>query len=381
MVRSALPDRARWGVTVFAAAVATVLVAAVALVGLVASAPAASAQSGYTVSISDGEVDPASGQTTVILRLVPGSTGIGAISVDIVIDQSMIRVTDAQALIGSGTCAAVNDSARFAGLDVNGWSAPIDLCEITVTRVATSGVTPITPVVTVAVDVQTNPQPLNGSAVAGSISLGSPAPVPTSTRPPTTVATATPEPEPTAEPEPTDVPEDQEEPTEVPAEPTAAPLDTSDDDPSDDGPSGTEPGDGDADEADPDPTPDPIAEPTAEPADAAAPLDEAAEGDDRGARATSEPISDDDAVVGAESLEDAASEPAVDEESAAPILPEADESTDSAGLVQVDQDDLPPLSDENKASNTALLATVAIGLLVVGGGFAAATRRANRFND
>ncbi len=341
----------------------------------------------FVIVVSPIEVESAEIATTVI-QVSPGSKPVAALTV-VVEFPPAVAPTVSEPLV-SGFCEITDNSVRFSGFEVAGWSAPTDLCRITVRAIVASGGG--TPTINISVAADTGTERLTGSTDPGQITVTAPS---SPNRPPVVTAT----PEPTLEP----TPEPTEEPTPVPEAPAPTPTPASSDttsDPTEETSDGEDP-----DEEDPD-----------EPSDATS-NDTAATGsddsDDRGRRneeAGSPDNADDTAADPAAGSPDTAADPAAggtaaedtaDDQARGPDTTDESQASDDATPAEPGSSPDPAAGDESAslegdqttaptsgtplpplpaagADRTPLLAGVTVALAAVGVLLGLGARKANR---
>lgn len=325
------------------------------------SAPAAHAQDGdFVIVVPPVEVESTEIATTVI-RVSPGSKAVAAVTV-IVEFPSIVAPTVAEPLV-SGFCEITDNSVRFSGFEVAGWSSPTDLCQITLRGTATSGSD--TPTVTITVAADTATERLTGTGDPGLVAVIAPAPA----RPPVVTATPEPTPEATSEPEPTEVPVEEPTPTPDETEPTPAPTTQPTTEAATNDSAANEPAN-----EDPDTTSSTDDQSGDEGADAADPTDAATTGSDEDS--ADDDTADDDTADGTTSAapEDEAptDEPTPDSDA------DTTEGAETAGANETASPTPPPPLPTEGTNRAPLILGVAAALTAAGALLGLGTRKANR---
>ncbi len=154
---------------------------------------------GYAVSVASAEVE-AGGETTVFLHLLAPPTGMGAFSMDVVFDSSLVVPTQCLVLMPSpgvpsiGECndTFAPDRVRVAGASIAFQGGEADLASITFRAGPAAGIFNVVPEISMMLDPDGNPR--TTTAISGSLTIepAGPTPIPT----PTPTPTPTPAPSP-----------------------------------------------------------------------------------------------------------------------------------------------------------------------------------------
>ncbi len=154
---------------------------AVALIGGLLIAGTAAAQGGATLSVSDGSAETGAQGTVVLDASSIGDPGLGAWTVDIAYDDSVITAVDCSAEQG-GVCneAFAADMVRITGASAGGLEGDTTLGGVTFECGSAEGSSPLTLTVNVFADATIgDPQDIDATIVNGTFDCADVAPTAT----------------------------------------------------------------------------------------------------------------------------------------------------------------------------------------------------------